>query len=172
MWVVGDLDSLDGFQLVKDALKYLQSEGCSSRIGFIHAPTTSSRSSTGHDSSSILHQLVSLSTLRSVSPQEVLDLIEQVNEDDDSYKSRVKGPQKPLDILRHKKSLALDGWQLDHAAQNSYSTWVEAGIEIAMQLGIDACRKPHLIVNGRVSHEFHPELMSACRAALAFYVHC
>jgi UDP-glucose:glycoprotein glucosyltransferase len=152
MWVVGDLDSPDGFRVVKDALKHLQSEECTSRLGFIHVPTSDSRTSTGHSASTVLHQLVSLSTLRTVTAEEVLELIEHMNEDEASFKKRADGPQKPLDGLRHEgiQSLALKGWRIDQEVQNPYNTWEEAGTEIARKLGIDAT-KPHLIVNGRVS---------------------
>jgi UDP-glucose:glycoprotein glucosyltransferase len=88
MWLVGDLNSPDGYKLVKDALKHLQSEGCKSRLGFIHYSTYDHRIATGHDSSSILHQLVSLLRLRAVSPQEVLELLEHNNEDGASFAKR------------------------------------------------------------------------------------
>jgi UDP-glucose:glycoprotein glucosyltransferase len=153
MWVVGDLDSRDGFRVVKDALQHIQSEDCTSRLGFIHVPTSDSRISTGHSASLVLHQLVSMSALRTVTAEEILDLIEHMNEDDESFKKRADGPQKPLDHLRHKgiQSLALKGWGMDQEVQNPYSAWEEAGTEIARKLGIDAT-KPHLIVNGRASH--------------------
>jgi len=152
MWVIGDLDSPEGFRFVKHALQHLQSEDSSSRLGFIHVPFSDSRISTGHDASTVLHQLVSISALRIVTAEEVLDLIEHMNEDEASFKKRADGPQKPLDYLRHKgiQSLALKGWGMDQEIQNPYSTWSEAGAEIARKLGIDAT-KPHLIVNGRVS---------------------
>ena len=149
----GDLDSPDGFRVVKDALKHLQSEDCTSRLGFIHVPSSESRLSTGHYASTVLHQLVSMSALRTVSAEEVWDLLDHMNEDDASFKKRADGPPKPLDALRHKgvQSAALEGWGIDQEVQNPYSTWNEAGTEIARKLGIDAT-KPHLIVNGRVSH--------------------
>jgi UDP-glucose:glycoprotein glucosyltransferase len=153
MWVIGDLDSADGFRVVKDALQHLQSEDCTSRLGFIHVPTSEARISTGHSASTVLHQLVSMSGLRTVTAEEIWDLLEHINEDEASFKKRADGPQKPLDHLRHKgiQSLALKGWGMDQESQNPYSTWEQAGSEIARKLGIDAS-KPHLMVNGRVSH--------------------
>lgn len=174
MWVIGDLDSSDGFQVVKDALNHLQTEGCSSRIGFIHVETASARTSTGHSSSTFLHQLVSLTKLRAVPAQEVIDLIEHNNESDASFKSKsgVDEPQKPLDRLRSQgvRSHAFKDWRMDWDDRNLYSTWVEAGTEVASKLGIEACGRPHLIVNGRVSHKHNQWLISACRTYLCVYL--
>jgi len=115
MWVIGDLDSPEGFRLAKDALRHLQSEDSTSRLGFIHVPISEPRISTGHGASTVLHQLVSMSALRTVTAEEVLDLIEHMNEDEASFKKRADGPQKPLDDLRHNgiQSLALKGWGMD-----------------------------------------------------------
>jgi UDP-glucose:glycoprotein glucosyltransferase len=150
MWVIGDLDSRDGFRVVRDALQHIQSEDCTLRLGFIHVPPTDLPMNTGHSASGVLHQLVSLSTLRTVTAEEVLDLIEHLDEDEASFKKRADGPQRPLDHFRHKgiRTMALDGWKMD--TQDPYYAWVEAGADIARKLAIDAT-KPHLIVNGRVS---------------------
>jgi UDP-glucose:glycoprotein glucosyltransferase len=148
MWVIGDLDSPDGFRVVKDALKHLQSDDCSARLGFIHAPTTDTRISTGHSASTVLHELVSMSALRTITAEEVLDLLEHWNEDEASAGKKAGGPQNPLGHVHIGfQPHSLTGWG---KGQDSHSTWKEAGTEIARKLGIDAT-KPHLIVNGRVS---------------------
>lgn len=149
--MIGDLDSPDGFRVVKDALKHLQSDDCSARLGFIHAPTTDSRigtGHTGHSASQVLHELVSMSALRTTTAKEVLDILEHWNEDEASSRKRAA---KPLDHVHIGfQPPALKGWG---KGQDSYSTWQEAGTEIARKLGINT-HKPHLIVNGRVSHTF------------------
>lgn len=152
MWVVGDLDSSDGFVLVKDALRHVQSEGCNSRLGFIHVPTHGDRDATNHDCSSVIHQLVSMSALRTVTPVEVLEVLEHLNEDDASFARRADGPQSSLDQARAQgvRVLALKGYGQNYEGLTPYDAFAKAGTEIARKLGIDGTR-PHLIVNGRVS---------------------
>jgi len=140
---------------VEDALKHLQTEDCSSRLGFIHASNPAGDLRTSLGSSMITHQAVAMSAFRTVSPEEVLELIEHLNEDDASFASRSNGPQTPLDQMRQAgvQSLALKGWGLDQETRNPYDAWAEAGSEIIRKLGIDGT-KPHLIVNGRVSRGY------------------
>jgi UDP-glucose:glycoprotein glucosyltransferase len=127
MWVIGDLDSSDGIRVVRDALSHLESEGCSSRLGFVHVPTSTARDRRGF--STVLHQLVTMSALHTRTPADLLSLV-------DHFDAGVE-------------ILAMEGWQEDHGL--SHESFSETVIEIARQLGIDAI-KPHLIVNGRVSH--------------------
>jgi UDP-glucose:glycoprotein glucosyltransferase len=148
--VIGDLDSPDGFRVVKDALKHLQSDDCSAHLGFIHAPTTDTRISTGHSASTVLHELISMSALRTITAEEVLDLLEHWNEGEASTRKKAGGPQSPLGHVHIGfQPHSLTGWG---KGQDSHSTWKKAGIEIARKLGIDT-NKPHLIINGRVSHK-------------------
>jgi UDP-glucose:glycoprotein glucosyltransferase len=144
MWLVADLDSAEGIRLVKDALRHLESDQCSSRLGFIHLRSIGT---SGEPKVSWLtHQLVTVSALQNLKPKEILKLVESIENDlldiNDSKKlSNVIG-QAGMDAIASDSDNGNRGF--------AYTVFVDAGLEIGRQLGLTV-DQPHLLVNGRVS---------------------
>lgn len=166
IWVIGDLDSAGGRRVAKDALRHLsvsaprrldsmslrwlQTEECSSRIGFVHVPS-SSAPIPGYRFSTILYHLLSISGLRFTEPAHLLSLLDEMDRTtdnlDDSWKawSDASGAPPPGSPLH---AFTSQGWEVaDDAAAARFWT---AGSDIAEKLGLRDSR-PHLLVNGRVS---------------------
>jgi UDP-glucose:glycoprotein glucosyltransferase len=150
MWVVGDLDSSEGLQLVRDTLDRVSSEECSFRLGFIHVPPA--QSNTEGYFSTVLYHLISLSALQTITPQQLLDLVTEVQGtaslDNLDTAGRIfsEGTQEVFrDTPLH--ALTSSGWETaDVAAAAEF--W-KAGSEIANALNIKPDH-PYLLVNGRV----------------------
>jgi UDP-glucose:glycoprotein glucosyltransferase len=128
----------------------LQTEECSSRIGFIHVPTSSS-ASPGHRFSTILFHLLSISGLSMTEPGHLLSLLDELDRKtdnvDDTWRawSENAGAPPPGSPLN---AFTSQGWEVaDDAAAAKF--WA-LGTDIAEKLGLRDGR-PHLLVNGRVS---------------------
>jgi len=158
MWVIGDLDSPEGFRIVKDALKHLSSDKCATRLGFIHVPSAEIMVG-GPEMSTTLHLL--MSALPKFHPAVLLKLIERLEENPTGTgpdPTATSEAQVPIDMMQDAgvEAIASPGSHEDLEA--SYTIYADAGTEIARQLGIIGSA-PHLLVNGRVSHQSPLELI-------------
>jgi UDP-glucose:glycoprotein glucosyltransferase len=162
MWVIGDLDSPDGFRIVKDALKHLLSEKCATRLGFIHVPSAEIVLG-GPEMSTTLHLFNSLSALSNFHPADLLKLVERLEENPTGTGPDSTGTseaQVPTDMMQEAgiEAIASPGSHQD--LEVSYMSYADAGTGIARQLGINGSA-PHLLVNGRVSHQKSLELIGS-----------
>lgn len=170
MWIIGDLDSSEGLETVKNGLQHLQTPQCASRLGFIHVPPAPNQSSCPAGQycfSTVLYQILSQNALPLAKPSDLLELISDVQH---FIKTNLKkgceikvGNQKvddcgttftlsPEDQQRYFEAkplhgMTFGGWAAgDIAAASEF--W-KAGTQIAGKLGIRG--GVHLLANGRVS---------------------
>lgn len=154
MWLIGDLDSLNGLRTVKDALRHSKTEGCATRLSFIHVPRYSNPQTTRPLFSTTLYQLLSVSALQTIAPHHLLSVVEEAilqhatpdNLDTDGV------------ILSEATQHVLDGTPLHAFTSSGWGTtdlaaaaefW-SVGSEIARTLGLKEDRS-YVLVNGRVS---------------------
>lgn len=158
MWVIGDLDSPEGFRIVKDALKHLSSDKCATRLGFIHGPSAEIMVG-GPEMSTTLHLL--MSALPKFHPAVLSKLIERLEENPTGTgpdPTATSEAQAPIDMMQDAGVEAIASPSSHEDVEESYTIHAEVGTEIARRLGINGSA-PHLLVNGRVSHENPLELI-------------
>lgn len=171
MWIIGDLDSPEGLEIVKNGLQHLQTPQCASRLGFIHVPPASRHSSCPAGQycfSTVLYQILSQNALSLTKPSDLLELISEVQrsvktnlekageinvgnqEVDDFGITFTLSPEDQQKYFEAKPlhSMTFGGWVAgDTAAASEF--W-KAGTQIAGKLAITD--GVHLLVNGRVSN--------------------
>ncbi|WVQ71501.1 hypothetical protein IAR50_001039 [Cryptococcus sp. DSM 104548] len=158
MWIVGDLDSAEGIEMVKNGLLHLQTPECSSRLGFIHIPSSnSSECSNGYCLSTVLYQLYAQNALSIAKPADLLSLISEIEvvsesnvkqgEIIDAARERQKTFEgKPL------HAATFGDWSVaDSAAAGEF--W-KAGEKLGKKLGVT--EGVHVLVNGRLVGPINP----------------
>ncbi|OXG53132.1 UDP-glucose:glycoprotein glucosyltransferase [Cryptococcus neoformans] len=169
MWIIGDLDSPEGLEIVKNGLQHLQTPQCASRLGFIHVPPASRHSSCPAGQycfSTVLYQILSQNALSLTKPSDLLELISEVQrsvktnlekageinvgnqEVDDFGITFTLSPEDQQKYFEAKPlhSMTFGGWVAgDTAAASEF--W-KAGTQIAGKLAITD--GVHLLVNGRL----------------------
>ncbi|KJE01643.1 UDP-glucose:glycoprotein glucosyltransferase [Cryptococcus gattii NT-10] len=169
MWIIGDLDSSEGLETVKNGLQHLQTPQCASRLGFIHVPPAPDQSSCPADQycfSTVLYQILSQNALPLAKPSDLLELISDVQH---SIKTNLEkgceikvGNQKvdncgtiftlsPEDQQRYFEAKPLHGMTFGGWAAGDIAAATEfwkAGTQIAGKLGIRGGL--HLLANGRL----------------------
>ncbi|WVR05054.1 hypothetical protein IAU60_002066 [Kwoniella sp. DSM 27419] len=84
MWVVGDLDTRAGQDVVEQALRHLKTEKCASRLGFVHVPVDDPTiARTPYRLSTALYQLSASKLLSKTTPGELLEFLEELDESND-----------------------------------------------------------------------------------------
>ncbi|WVN85210.1 uncharacterized protein L203_100355 [Cryptococcus depauperatus CBS 7841] len=170
MWIIGNLDSEEGREMAKTALKHLQTPECASRLGFIHTPTSAGSCSSGEYCLSIvLYQLVSQNALALAKPADLLELISDLEnfltdknglytdgviesdpENPGAERNLENDPENNRQRYWEAKPLhamTFGGWTSDNIAK-SREAWTY-GNNIARKLGIRN-NGPHILVNGRL----------------------
>ncbi|WVQ70245.1 uncharacterized protein L199_008471 [Kwoniella botswanensis] len=185
IWVVGDLDSKEGQQVVEDALRHVQNPNGASRLGFVHIPVDDpSVPSPTYRLSTALYQLHASSMLSKATAEEFLDVIRELNWSNDNVdqliiptsdleESRGKvidsidsNGQTCFKVILNKEDIKgyFDDRPIHKAAFDGVSTidaaaaaefW-KVGTEIAKKLGLRD-GKPHLLVNGRLVGPLTPQ---------------
>lgn len=170
MWIIGDLDSPEGLETVKNGLQHLQTSQCASRLGFIHVPPARSHSSCPAGQycfSTVLYQILSQNALSLTKPSDLLELISDVQHSiktnlekageievgnqgvDDCGTTFTLSPEDQQKYFEAKPlhGMTFGGWAAgDIAAASEF--W-KAGTQISGKLGITD--GVHLLANGRVS---------------------
>lgn len=161
IWVIGDLDSSEGFRIVKAALKQLKSADCVSRLGFIHIPPTASLQ-TAHLSTALYH-LMSTSALQTISPQQLLDLVDELDKNavtDNTDKAGRVFSESAQEVLKGTPlhSLTSSGW--DAADVVAAADFWKASSQVAKSLDLKT-DAPYLLLNGRVRSRAALKLISS-----------
>lgn len=151
MWVAGDLDAPEGLQLIRQAVMAL--EKTPFRLGFVHAASDSSHTHL----SSFLAQLISSEQLRGIAPEQLLEVLAEVNSQP-AYNLVDTGKVIPDDATSQREysagttpsyidSAKVRGWHLP-AELSADSLWRECQPLIDH---LDLGRGEHaLLVNGRL----------------------
>ncbi|KAL7422173.1 killer toxin resistant protein [Cryptotrichosporon argae] len=137
-WVVGDLDSPDGYRVIRDALRHLQAEESACRLGFVHTPSGQG----DRRLSTVIYHLLAQSSLALTEAADLECFIQQITPNDLAKGEKIETP-----ISSGRSSLRHLGWGPDDLAA-AQAFW-EAGTAAAEQLGL-ADGQPHLLVNGRL----------------------
>ncbi|ODO11431.1 hypothetical protein I350_00211 [Cryptococcus amylolentus CBS 6273] len=151
MWIIGDLDSADAIETVKNGLLHLQSPECSSRLGFIHIPSaSSSECSDGYCLSTVLYQLHAQNALSTVNPAELLSLVSEIEVSHSNVRQGeivdAAGEQKTTFEGKPLHAATFGGWSVaDTAAAGEF--W-KAGEKLKSKLGVT--EGVHILVNGRL----------------------
>lgn len=151
MWIVGDLDSSDGLEMVRGALTHLQRKDSASRLGFIHVSSEVPAQSSGF--STILYQLLAGSALHTLAPADLLSLVAEIVEasasgDNLDQAGRIYSEESQMVFQGTPlHAFTSSGWSAaDVAAAAEF--W-KVGSEIASSLGLQS-GQTHILVNGRV----------------------
>lgn len=136
-----------------DALKHLQSEESISRLGFIHVPPAARSVGSKASFSTPLYQLLSASALQTLSPSDLLGLVEEIRADPAEKKvdtdGRIQGDSSQR-VLEGSPLHAFTSAGWTAADQAAAAEFWRVGTDIAKSLSIRA-GQTHLLVNGRVS---------------------
>lgn len=148
IWVVADLDTKDGHELLASALQNVDRKRSGSRVSFVHVPTTDSKNVIGPRLSTLLFQLSVKNDESKVTAESLLDMMDEVAQLRDSIvdvgeiRAQANAEGAPLN------SFTPDGWSSPDVALAA-EFWVKIGPSVAEKLGLKSS-KPHILVNGRV----------------------
>ncbi|EPQ31760.1 uncharacterized protein PFL1_01092 [Pseudozyma flocculosa PF-1] len=170
VWVMGDLDSSEGAEVVLKVISASQQAGKASerfRIGFLHVPVvgdvdTKRFGSSSPPLSAYLHRLMQDSSIERLAPAQLAEAVaayvplsDNLDQDD-----KIDGPSAPAN--QHEPTLEHDA-AAGSAAERAWATpamaaadkfWQRAGASVAATLRLDASRGPALLVHGKVVQGF------------------
>lgn len=129
---------------------HVQRAECASRLGFIHLPSTQ-RTSPIARFSDLLYRLLSEGALHTVSPGELLALLDEFDRNGDNVDTDgTIFSDQAQKVLSKTAFAGLAGTGLTLKDTKAADIFWEAGSVIAEQLGLRS-QEPHLLINGRVS---------------------
>lgn len=157
-WVVGDLDSDAGLKIARNALERLQTDGCRSRLGFVHVQP---RGGSGLFSA-LLFELINTGQLNTIKPAQLIEFIDELNsrptnldqlrldetqagQAPQEFDTDADGTEKEQDEPLNAFTAA--GWTVGVTTEAG-KFWT-VGETVAQRLGVNATA-PYVLVNGRL----------------------
>lgn len=152
-WVIGDLDSDSGLAVSRNALEYLQKEGCKSRLGFVNVqpPGGSGLFST------LIYELLTSGQLNKVKPEQLLEFLDELDKRETNVDQltldEIQAGQQPQELDNGKEeteplnAFSAAGWTV--GITNEAGKFWETGNTVAQRLGLNST-EPFVLVNGRL----------------------
>lgn len=155
VWLIGDLDSQDSLQLLRNLVDVVLTAPVPIRVGFVHTPRSYDRPRNTLQLSTLLYKLYSTHALPSINPEELLEIVTAIldhptdNLDQDGKIKSLSADSVAYGTPLH--ALTSGGWsESDVVACRIF--W--EGVKVKLPVAAYDPKAATLLVGGRVSPLF------------------